>query len=243
MIITPITTRTITSQDKSLTKILDEYLVSFPEGSILAITSKIISLTEGRVIAVDKAKEADLIKKEADRWLAADPKYHIQLTIKDNILIPNSGIDQSNGNGSFILWPKNAQKSANDLRIYLKKRFSLAKCGVIITDSKTTPLRWGVTGVTLAHSGFAALHDYRGQPDVFGRKLEVTQSNVADALAAAAVLEMGEGNEQKPLAVLSNLPYVVFQDRNPSPKELGGLHIDIKDDLYAPLLQSVKWQK
>ena len=71
----------------------------------------------------------------------------------------------------------------------------------------------------------------------------MTKSAVADALATAAVLAMGEGNEQTPLAVIEDVPFVQFQQRNPNKKELTELTIDPKDDLYAPLLKGVKWRK
>jgi F420-0:gamma-glutamyl ligase len=129
------------------------------------------------------------------------------------------------------------------VRAYLCDRFSRRHVGVIITDSTTAPLRCGVTGVALAHSGFLALNDYIGRKDVFGRPLRITKVNVAEALAAAAVLVMGEGNELTPLAVLADLPFVTFQGRNPTPAEVAVLHIKPEDDLYAPLLQAVKWKR
>jgi F420-0:gamma-glutamyl ligase len=61
-------------------------------------------------------------------------------------------------------------------------------------------------------------------------------------LAAAAVLVMGEGAESTPLALISGLPFVHFQERDPNPEELQNLHIDRRDDLYAPLLNAVPWQ-
>ncbi len=94
----------------------------------------------------------------------------------------------------------------------------------------------------LAHSGFQAVNDYVGTPDLFGRRLRVTRVNVADALAAAAVFTMGEGAEQTPLAVISDLSNVVFSEHEPSEAELAALRIEPEDDLYAPLLQAVRWQ-
>jgi F420-0:gamma-glutamyl ligase len=70
----------------------------------------------------------------------------------------------------------------------------------------------------------------------------MTRVHVADALAAAAVLLMGEGDEQTPLAVINDIPFVEFQARNPTVEELQELQIALDDDLYAPLLKSVNWQ-
>ena len=169
--------------------------------------------------------------------------FDITLTIKNNILIPTAGIDESNGDGYYILWPSDPQKSANNIRKYLCERFSLKLVGVLVTDSKTTPLRWGTTGTSLAQSGFVALNNYIGKPDIFGRKLEVTKANIADGLAAAAVVVMGEGKEQTPLAIITEVPFVKFQMRNPTVEEIRKRTIAMKDDLYAPLLTSAMWKK
>ena len=114
--------------------------------------------------------------------------------------------------------------------------------GVLITDSTTRPLRRGVTGVALAHSGFAAIEDYVGRPDIFGHPLTVTKANIRDGLAAAAVLVMGEADEQTPLAVIADLPFITFQERDPTAEELAFLHISLEEDLYAPLLTRAPWQ-
>ena len=74
-------------------------------------------------------------------------------------------------------------------------------------------------------------------------RLRITQVNVVDALGAAAVFVMGEGSEQTPLAVISDLPSVQFQAREPSAEELQRLRISQEDDIYGPLLMSVPWHK
>lgn len=237
-----IKTEKIVPKKLSLTEVLDKYLTNLKEKSILVITSKIVAICEGRVVKIGEVEKDDLIKQEAEFYLPREEsKYNFFLSIKNNILLPSAGIDESNGNGYYILWPKNPQQTANEVRDYLIKRFKLKKVGVLITDSKTTPLRWGTTGVGVAHSGFEALNNYIGKPDIFGHNLQVTKANVMDALAASAVLVMGEGKEQTPLAEISDIPFVNFQDRNPTKKELQDLKIDIEDDLYAPILTKADW--
>jgi dihydrofolate synthase / folylpolyglutamate synthase len=125
----------------------------------------------------------------------------------------------------------------------LKKRFHLKNVGVIITDSKTSPLRWGVTSYALAYSGFKPLKDYIGKNDLFGRKFEFEKLSIVDSLAASASVVMGEGDECTPLAIISDLPFVQFQDRSPSKEELEELCITIDKDLYGPFLKNVKWEK
>lgn len=226
----------------NLFDILDKNLPALKENSILAVTSKIVSICENNVIPVDKVDKTDLIYQEADKYLKKDEsKYGFVLTIKNNILIPTAGIDESNGQNNYILWPKDPYKSANEIRKYLKNKFGLKNFGVIITDSKTTPLRWGTTGVAIAYSGLKPLNDYIGKKDIFGKEMRVTKANIMDALAVTAVLVMGEGSEQTPLAIIEETPFVQFCDNNPSKKEIKSLTIDINDDLYGPILTSVDW--
>lgn len=244
MKVTAIATHKITEKDKDLYKILDKYLPELSEKSVIAITSKIVAICEGRMVKIGKVDKDDLMRKEATLYIPqSSSKYNVCITIAKNILAASAGVDESNGNGYYILWPKDPQQSANKIREYLQKRFHLTSVGVVITDSKTTPLRWGVTGFSLAHSGFLALNDYIGKKDLFGRTFEYEKVNVADSLAAAAVGAMGEGAEQTPIAVIEDVPFVALQKRSPTRKELRELKIALADDLYAPLLKATPWRK
>lgn len=247
-----IKTHKITSEDKQslpkgkdILKVLDKYIERLEEDSVVAVTSKIISICEGRIKKIDEKTDKDkLIKENSQFYLPrAISKYNISFTISNNILSASAGIDESNGNGFYILWPKNPQESANRIREYLSEKFGLKNLGVIITDSKTTPLRWGVTGICLAHSGFLELYDYVGKPDLFGRPFEYEKLNIADSLAAVAVLEMGEGNEQTPMAVISGIKHIEFQDRNPSDAELAEAKIKLEDDLFGEFINNAPWRK
>lgn len=198
----------------------------------------------GEVEKVVKVEKDELVEQEAELYLpSSENQYGFSIAVKGNMFVASAGVDESNGNGYFVLWPEDPQASANAIREYLVQKFKIKNVGVILTDSKTTPLRWGVTGIAVAHSGFAALEDYIGIPDVFGRPMHVTKTNVMDALAASAVFVMGEGSEQTPLAVISDVPSVKFQERNPTQAELDKLHITINEDLYAPILKKVEWRK
>lgn len=243
MQVTSIKTQKVTDKG-DLLKFLDKHISEFHEHWVLVVTSKIISIQQGRVVKTESVDKHDLIEKEAEYFIPpSQSKYDVTLTIKHNLIVPSAGIDESNGNGYYILWPSELQKTANEIREYLCKRFALEEVGVIISDSRTSPLRWGTTGAALAHSGFAALNNYIGQPDIFGRLLEMTKANIADGLAVSAVLVMGEGKEQTPLAVISDIPFVTFQGRNPSDDELKNLEINIEDDVYAPILTVASWKK
>jgi dihydrofolate synthase / folylpolyglutamate synthase len=244
MKVTSVKTHKITVSDHDLIKILDQYLPKLEEKSILAITSKIVAITEGRLVKMDEVDKDELIRQESQFYLPRSQNpYNVSFTITHNMFAATAGIDESNANGYYILWPKDSQKTANTIRVYLKKRFNLKNVGVIITDSKTSPLRWGVTSVALAYSGFQPLKDYIGKKDLFGRKFEFEKLSIIDSLAGAASVVMGEGAEQTPLAVINDLPFVKFQDRNPTSKELKELCISIDEDLYGPFLKQVKWEK
>ena len=91
--------------------------------------------------------------------------------------------------------------------------------GVVVTDSHLTPLRRGVTGVAIAYSGFEGIQSEIGRPDLFGKPLEVTEKAVADDLASAAILEMGESGESTPFALIRGAP-VIFTNREINPTEM-----------------------
>ena len=226
-----------------LVDVLNKYLPSLRNKCIVAVTSKIISICEGNVVKIGTKDKEEIIKEQADYYLPPHKKYNFTLSIKNNIFIASAGIDESNSNGFYTLWPKNPQRTANKIRQYLKSRFGIRDVGVLIVDSKITPLRRGVTGVAIAHSGFSTLNDYVGKIDIFGRPFKVEKANVADALAVAAVAVIGEGSEQTPIAVITDVPFVQFQDRNPTKQEIAELNIPIEEDLYYPILKNIKWKR
>ncbi len=244
MIITPVRTHKITSKDKSIFEIFDKYIKEFKERSVLVVTSKIVSILEGRIVPISKTTKDELVKKEAQFYIPRSKnKYNICTSITYGKLISSAGIDESNGAGNYVLWPKNPQKSANQIRKYLIKRFKVKYSGVLIIDSHTVPLRPGVSGFTLAHSGFLAIKRYIGKPDLFGRAFHMTNQSIIDGLAASSSVVMGEGNEQTPLAIVSDIPFVDFQSRNPTKRGLNNLKIRIEDDIYSLLLSNVPWEK
>lgn len=243
MIVTAYKTKKIVEGDDLFAVLKESLPKNLPENSVVAVSSKIIAICEGRIADPEKVSRDDLAKEEAEYYLPRESNpFDVMITIKDNTFIASAGIDQSNGNGTYVLWPKDLQQSANSIREFLVSAFR-QDIGVIVTDSRLSPLRWGVTGIALSHSGFAAINSYIGKEDVFGRKLRVETVNVADTLAAAAVGVMGEGAEQTPLAVVSDIPWVQFVDHNPTKEELDMLHIDMNKEVFTPLLTAVKWEK
>jgi putative folate metabolism gamma-glutamate ligase len=227
----------------NLERILDSCVPPLGERSIVAITSKIVSLSQNRIVKKSAAvRKEDLILREADAVAdVPDHPYGLYITIKDNILTPSAGIDESNGDGIYILYPDNVQAAAAAAWSFLRKKHSVENLGVIITDSRLTPLRLGVTGMALGWCGFMPLHNYIGTPDLYGTPMKVTLINLPDALAATAALMMGEGNECTPLCVIKDPPKLVYQSRPPTDDEVKSISIPLAEDLYAPLLTQTKW--
>jgi len=231
MQIKPIKTR-VFCENEELLPFLLKYLKKVPDGSILAITSKIVSLSEGRTVSPTDVKTRErLIKSESE--FAIKTKL-VWLTIKDGMVMASAGIDESNAKGKLILLPKDSFQTAKRIRKELMKKFKLKRLGVLITDSRVFPLRAGIVGVALGYAGFEGVRNYIGKKDIFGRVLKMSRTDVADSLATAVVLCMGEGKEQQPLALITNAP-VEFTGKI-NKKEL---LIDPKDDLYLPLFRRI----
>ncbi len=223
----PVRTR-VFKESEDLVRFVREHIPTLRNGSVLAVTSKIVALAEGAVVrATDTEAKAAIIRAESEWQLRA--KFG-KLTLKDGLLMWNAGIDESNAKGNVILLPQDSFAAARKIRSSLLQNYKIKKLGVIITDSRIMPLRAGVVGVALGYAGFKGLRDYRGKRDIFGRKLKFTQTDIADSLATAAVLVMGEGNERRPLCVIEDAP-VEFSEKT-NRKEL---IVPPKDDMYRPL--------
>jgi len=232
MKIQPIKTK-VFNENEDLLVFIKKYVKKLPEKSVIVITSKILALSEGRTtICKSKLEKIKLIKQESD--FAIKTKY-VWLTIKDGMVMASSGVDESNANGKIILLPKDSFYSAHLIRNELKKIFKVKKLGVLITDSRLFPLRAGVVGVALGYAGFKGIRNYIGKKDIFGRILKMSKTDIADSLATSAVLCMGEGKEQKPLALVLDAP-IEFIDRI-NKKEL---IINPREDIYQPLFEKIK---
>lgn len=244
MKVTPIKTEKIVP-GKNLFTLLDESLPKLNGEEVVVITSKIVAICQGRVVKNDgKITKHDLMIKEADFYLPEEyVDYGIYMTIKNNMVVASAGIDESNGGGYFVLWPENIQKTTNEIWEHLRKKHDVKNLGVVISDSKIIPMRKGTSGVGLSWCGFEPLRNYIGTPDIFGHNLRVTKANVVDGIAASAVLNTGEGSEQTPLAVVSEVTNVNFVDRIPTEEEINEMSIKPEDDVYHKIFSSVKWLK
>jgi coenzyme F420-0:L-glutamate ligase len=235
MKVTAIKTR-IFKENENLLDFILKYIPKIKEGDIVVITSKIVALSEGRTAVCKTEKEKEkIIKSESD--FALKTKY-TWLTIKDGTVMASAGVDESNADGKIILLPKDSFISAQTLYAKLRKIYKVKNLGVLITDSRLLPLRAGVVGVALGYAGFKGVKDYIGTPDMFGRILKMSRTDVADSLATSAVLIMGEGREKQPLAVINNAPVDFASKINR--KEL---IMDPREDVYGPIFKALKKRK
>ena len=226
MNIRPVKTR-VFKEGEDLLAFIKKYVPKLKDGSVLVVTSKIVALADGRTAS---PKDAEKIIKAESEWVQKT-KYG-KITLKDGMYMWNAGIDSSNADGKIVLLPKDSFVSAQKIYSHILKNVRIKKCGVVITDSRIMPLRAGVVGVALGYAGFKGLRDYRGKKDIFGRRLKYTQTDIADSLASAAIVMMGEGSEQQPLCVIENAP-VTFTTRT-NRRELIVLPAD---DMYRPIFR------
>jgi coenzyme F420-0:L-glutamate ligase/coenzyme F420-1:gamma-L-glutamate ligase len=197
--------------------------LSLADGDVVVVAQKLISKAEGRTVSLkdvqpsDKAIElatatdkepaiVQLILDESRKILRHRPGILIA-EHKLGFVLANAGIDRSNVTpdaDDVLLLPEDPDQSAAELRAGLADKLGL-QMGVIIADSVGRAWRMGTTGMTLGSAGVEALANLRGQQDMFGRVLEVSEHAVADSIASAAELLMGEADEATPVVVVRGL--------------------------------------
>lgn len=190
------------------------------EGDAVALAQKIVSKAEGRIVRLDTVaptaraqdiaarankdpRVVELILRESKAVIRVSPGVIIT-EHNTGVILANAGIDRSNlpdSDDSALLLPLDPDASAASLRSSLRKAFGV-NLGVLITDSIGRPWRLGTVGTAIGTAGVLALDDLRGQADLYGRELQVSEVAVADSLAAAAVLMMGEAAEGTPLVLI-----------------------------------------
>lgn len=192
-------------------------------GDVLVISSKIVSKSEGRRVSLASLTPSP----EAEHWAQVtgkDPRM-VELVLRESVGVSragkgvlvtqhrlgfvsaNAGIDQSNVEGGdevALLLPQDPDASAERLRAELKAISGL-ELAIVISDTHGRPFRMGNVGVAVGVAGVAALVDMRGEQDLFGRMLKITQQGYADLLASAAHLLCGEASEGRPVIVLRGL--------------------------------------
>ena len=232
MNITPVHTA-VFKEREDLPAFIVRHLPSVPEKTVVTVSSKLVCLWKGLSVPYEsRAQKEALILRESSSALKTPLAW---LTLKEGMIMTNAGIDESNADGRLLLLPRDSYACARELRASLRQKWGVHHLGLIITDSMILPLRAGVIGAAVAYSGFKGVKDLRGKPDIFGKKLDVTLVDVADSLAAACALTMGEADEQGPLCVVREAPVQFTDETNPDE-----IKYPAENDLYTPLLKAVK---
>ena len=197
------------------------------DGDVLVVAQKIVSKAEGRMVdvsTIEPSGQATALAAEVEK----DPRlievilsesrrivrHRPNLVIAEHRLgyvMANAGIDHSNvapGDGTerVLLLPLDPDASALALQRALAERTG-KRIAIIISDSFGRPFRRGTVGIALGAAGLPAVIDWRGHPDLFGRKLEVTETGFADEIAAAASLVQGQADEAMPIALVRGLSW------------------------------------
>jgi coenzyme F420-0:L-glutamate ligase/coenzyme F420-1:gamma-L-glutamate ligase len=197
------------------------------EGDIIVIAESALATAEGRLIHLgevtpsEKAmtladefgldpREAEVVIQESDSIVGGVPGF--LLCMKNGTLLPNAGVDASNApQGYLVPLPRDPDQSADRIRKEI-----LARCGVntgvIVADSRTHAMRVGCSGVAIGCAGMPSVIDDRGRYDLFGRKLLVTKRALADNIATAAELVMGEADECIPIAIIRGIGIPLSED-------------------------------
>ncbi len=192
-------------------------------GDVLVIAQKIVSKAEGCLISLDEitaSARANKLAIEVDK----DPRL-VELILRESsevvrtspgviivehrlgVVLANAGIDHSNVAGDdniVLLLPENPDRSAKNIRTALGLHFDMLP-GIVISDSVGRPWRLGTTAIAIGCSGVNMLDDLRGNTDLFGRTLMVSETATGDCIASAANLLIGEGAEATPVVLIRGL--------------------------------------
>ena len=218
---------------KIILNTLEETSLPLKNNDILVLAESAVATSQNRIVKLSSIKPsekalklsqkykldprlAELILQEADVILGG--VEHVLLTIKDKTFQANAGIDKSNvPEGCVTLLPLNPTETAEKIRRRIYKTLNV-KIGVIIADSRTQPLRLGNVGMAVGVAGFKPVKDERGHRDLFNKPLRITRRAIADNLASAAEVLMGEADESIPAVLIRGAP-VEFTDEKIPPDQ------------------------
>ncbi len=251
--ITPLTQLPLLKEGDDLAQIIvsraKELGVGIENRDLVVIGQKAVSKAEGRTIdirdvspsarAAKIAKKTgkspefvEIVLKESSKVLRADKDAFI-LRTRHGATCLNAGVDKSNvkGNSTYALLPQDPDASARTLRRRIR-HLTGKQVGVVICDTRSRPFRKGQVEESIGVAGLNPLIDYRGQKDLFGYTLRFKNVAIADELASAAELVMGQGRERTPVAIIRGLKRVRFQDHASS----RFLAVSVEEDLFKGTL-------
>ena len=188
-------------------------------GDVVVVTHVVVSKAEGNIIDLNTVKPSqhaieianqtnkdpalvEIILQETKDIVLLGQNSIITET-HSGIICANAGIDHSNVNGDqkVVPLPKNPNASATTIRTEIKQ-YSGAEVAVIVADTHGRPFRMGEINIAIGTAGFNPIRDRRGEKDLFGYVLKIKQTAIADELASAAELVMGQANEGIPVAII-----------------------------------------
>jgi len=202
----------------ALEKSLMQNQVQLKHHDILVVAESVLATIQGRIIdlktikpsenALKIAKEYDMdsryvevILKEADKVYGG--VKNVLLCKKEGNLLANAGADQSNAPLDHVVLLPNVD-SLSKMRREIEDHYKI-RIGLIIADSRTQALRKGVVGLAIATSGFEPVESFVGRKDLYGKELKFTHRALADDLACAAEIEMGESDESIPFVIVRGI--------------------------------------
>lgn len=228
----PVKTRVMQPPQDSLQSVLDKSLPTLAERDIVLVSSKVVAIDEGNCVPLAETDKQSLVDAESELSIPRS-YWGTPLTVRHFAFIGTAGIDESNADGHYVLLPKDPFASAQAIHMYLTKKFALNELGVIITDSHSTPLRRGATGISIGWWGFVPTINHVGEADLFGREIQVEVTNLVDGIAAGANIVMGETTECQPIVIARGVPNLTFTDESTKDK----LMVPFAEDTYRVLYE------
>lgn len=205
-------------------KSLKKQKMNLKENDVIVITHVAVSKAEGNVVNLDEitpSKRAREIAKQTEKdpaiveVILRESKEIVRMRRnsiitehKNGMVCANAGIDRSNieGERNVVLLPKDANASARRIKQELMNKAG-CNVAVIISDTHGRPLRRGEINVAIGLAGIKPIRDRRGEKDLFGYVLRIKQTAIADELASAAELVIGQTNEGIPAAIIRGYDY------------------------------------
>lgn len=230
----PVLTREMRPPKDDLYAVIDQYLPPVQEGDIILITSKVVSIHQGRCYKKIETDKLELAKSEADAYTFTESKKKRLVAIKHHAISLYAGVDPFYD--YYITLPHEPNAEARRIATYMKKKYHIQKLGVIITDSHSMPLRRGVSCYAVGFAGISPLID-RGR-----RNYTKWTSNVVDILAGYGGLYLGESAQSSqltPIVIMRGVELVDFTTKDFSDT----FFVGEDNDLYSPLLKDFKKTK
>ena len=194
------------------------------ERDVIVVTHVAVSKAEGNVVNLDEISPSERAKEIAQQTdkepelvevILRETKEIVRMRrnsliteTKNGIVCANAGVDRSNveGERNVVLLPKNPDVSAQNIRQEIKRQ-TACDVAVIVSDTHGRPFRMGEINVVIGVAGIKPIRDRRGEKDLFGYVLRIKQTAVADELASAAELVIGQSNEGVPVAIIRGYKY------------------------------------